>query len=191
MHHILIFTLTLFLAIPLSAKKKGAPPMSSGAPGDRTCLTSKCHAGNDLNSDKAKISIEGIPKNFVPNEVYDVTVHMEQAGMKKWGFQATVADEEGEEAGTLISSKDQPTQLLDDTRTKSRTSRRYISHTEQGIKGPEKGESQTWTFQWKAPADTTAVTPTFYFALNAANGNTKKTGDFIYTRQFEVKPSKD
>ena len=53
MRIITIITLTLLLSISLSAKKKGAPPMSSGASGDRTCQTSKCHGDYDLNSGNA------------------------------------------------------------------------------------------------------------------------------------------
>ena len=60
MRIITIFVLALVLSVNLQAKKKGAPPMASGAPGDRTCNTSKCHATNDLNTDKAKIIIEGL-----------------------------------------------------------------------------------------------------------------------------------
>lgn len=189
MRRSLIFLLTLMLSLSLYAKKKGAPPMTSGAPGDRTCLTSKCHAGNDLNSDKAKIVIEGLPKTYTPNEVYDITLHLQQDGAKHWGFIATVADTAGNGLGALISLKHQPTQLLDDSRTKSRTSRRYISHTQEGIKGPKKGESPTWTFQWKAP-DSATEASSFFFAFNAANGNKKKTGDNIYTRSITIEPAK-
>ncbi|MBL7026057.1 MAG: hypothetical protein ISR87_11420 [Candidatus Marinimicrobia bacterium] len=189
MRHLLIFALSLFLAVSLSAKKKGAPPMTSGAPGDRTCHTSKCHAGNDLNSGEAEISIQGLPKVYKPNEIYDITLSLQQKGAKTFGFIATVADEDGNAQGTLVSLKHQPTQLIDDSKTKSRTSRRYISHTEPGIKASEKGESQSWTFQWQAPAEA-ASSSSFYFAFNAGNGNKKKTGDYIYTREVTVAPEK-
>ena len=189
MRHILIFTLSLFLTLSLSAKKKGAPPMTSGAPGDRTCHTSKCHAGNDLNSGGAEISIQGLPKIYKPNEIYDIALSLQQKGAKTFGFIATVADEKGNAQGKLVSIKDQPTQLMDDTKTKSRTSRRYVSHTEKGIKAAKKGESQSWTFQWQAPADTSSNS-SFYFAFNAGNGNKKKTGDYIYTREVTVAPAK-
>ncbi len=189
MRHVIIFVLSLFLVVSLSAKKKGAPPMTSGAPGDRTCLTSKCHAGNDLNSGKAEISIQGLPKVYKPNEIYDITLSLQQDGAKTWGFVATAADSAGEALGTLISLKHQYTQILDDSRTKSRTSRRYISHTEKSVTGPQKGESPRWTFQWKAPESATEAS-TFFFAVNAANGNKKKTGDYIYTRSVTVEPEK-
>jgi len=94
MRNTLIFTVILLMSISLSAKKKGAPAMAAGAPNDRTCLTSKCHAGNDLNSDKANISIQGLPKVYTPSEIYEITLGLEQAGAKVWGFQATVADED-------------------------------------------------------------------------------------------------
>ena len=183
--------LILILALSIHAKKKGAPAMASGAPGDRTCHASKCHADNELNSDKAKIFLEGIPKKFIPGKVYNISLHLEQPGMKKWGFQATVVNEQGRAVGTLISVKEQNTRILDTTRYKSRTDRQYITHSLSGIKGPKKGVSPTWQIQWRAPADTTAVTPSFYFALNAANGNNKKTGDFIYTRTITVKSAID
>jgi len=189
MRHVFIFALALFFTISLSAKKKGAPPMTSGAPGDRTCLTSKCHAGNDLNTDKAMISIEGLPEVYTPSEIYDITLKLEQAGAKNWGFIATVADSAGAAQGTLISLQDQHTQILDDKRSKTKTSRRYISHTVKGIKGPKKGESPSWTFQWKAP-EVGAEASSFFFAFNAANGNKKKTGDYIYTREVTIAASK-
>ena len=185
MRTISILVLTLILSVSLSAKKKGAPPMTAGGPGDRTCLTSKCHAGNDLNSGGANILIEGLPKAYTPNEIYDITLSLQQKDAKAWGFIGTVADQEGNGLGELISLKHQHTQILDDTRTKSRTSRRYISHTQKAIKGPKHGESPTWTFQWKAPESKTD-TSSFYFAFNAANGNKKKTGDHIYTRSFTI-----
>jgi hypothetical protein len=189
MRVLFIFTLSLFLTVSLSAKKKGAPPMTAGAPGDRTCQTSKCHAGHELNSGDAEISIKGLPKVFKPNEIYDITLSLQQKGAKVFGFIATVADENGNAHGTLVSLKHQPTQLLDDSNSKSRTSRRYISHTEDGIKAEDKGESQNWTFQWQAPAEATSSS-SFYFAFNAANGNKKKTGDYIYTRSVTVAPAK-
>jgi len=190
MRHITIFVFSLLLAISVSAKRKGAPPMTSGAPGDRTCLTSKCHAGNDLNSDNAEISIKGFPKVYKPNEIYDITLSLQQKGAKTFGFIATVADEKGNAQGKLVSLNDQPTRLLDDKKTKSRTSRRYISHTAKGIKAAKKGVSQEWTFQWQAP-DSTGTSSSFYFAFNAGNGNKKKTGDYIYTRTMTVEPEKN
>lgn len=190
MRHVSILLLSLLMTVSLSAKKKGAPPMTSGAPGDRTCLTSKCHAGNDLNTDNALISIEGLPKVYTPNEVYDITLKLEQKGAKTWGFIATSADSSGEGFGELISLKHQYTQILDDTRTKARTSRRYVSHTAKSIDGPEKGESPTWTIQWKAP-ESAAGPASFYFAFNAGNGNKKKTGDYIYTRAVTVDPPQE
>ncbi len=183
-----ISILILVLALSLFAKKKGAPPMAAGAPGDRTCSNKKCHAGNELNSDKATIYIEGLPEVYTPNEIYEIAIHFEQVKAKKWGFQVTVADENGDALGTLMSVKGQKTQLLDNARYKSRTSRQYLTHTVKGISGSKKGQSPTWKFQWQAP-DTALASSSFYFAFNAGNGNSKKTGDYIYTRSMEVKPT--
>ena len=162
--------------------------MAAGAPGDRTCSNKKCHAGNELNSDKADIIIEGLPKVYTPNEIYEISIRMEQAKAKKFGFQVTVADEAGSAIGTLTSTRGQNTQILSNERYRSRTNRQYLTHTEKGITGPKKGESQIWKFQWQAP-DTNSSATSFYFALNAGNGNKKKTGDYIYTRSVEVQPA--
>ncbi len=190
MRNTLIFTLTLLMSISLSAKKKGAPPMSAGAPNDRTCHTSKCHAGNDLNSDKATISISGLPEVFTANEIYEITLELEQSGARAWGFQATVADDMGKSLGKLMTGDVDEIQILDNTRYKSRTDRQYLTHTKKGIKGPKKGHSPIWKFQWQAP-DSTLSNASFYFAFNAGNGNNKKTGDHIYTRSVIIKPEKN
>jgi len=190
MRHIFIILISLSLIVPALAKKKGAPPMTSGAPGDRTCLTSKCHAGNDLNTDLAKIAISGLPEVYTPNEVYEISMKLSQDDARTWGFIATAADAEGNSLGEMIAFDTKTTQLLDDSRTKARTSRRYISHTEDSIEGHKKGESPAWTFKWKAP-EKAAGPASFYFAFNAGNGNKKKTGDYIYTREVSVAPPKE
>jgi len=188
MRYIALCFALIFLTISVEAKHKGAPPMSAGAPGDRTCQTSKCHAGNPLNSDQAQILIEGLPQTYTANEIYSITLSLKQSGAKKWGFIATAADSNGQAAGRLETIKGQHTQLWDNTRYRSRTDRQYITHTAQGIKGPRKAESPHWTFNWQAP-DSTTGPATLYFAFNAANGNKKKTGDYIYTRSTEILPT--
>jgi len=188
MHRIYIFALMLILAVSLSAKKKGAPPMTAGAPGDRTCLTSKCHAGNDLNSEKATIKIEGLPKIYTPGEIYIITLQVEQTRAKAFGFQATVADANGKASGRLTPSKNAGVKLLDDAKYKSRTDRQYLTHIEKSTKALKKGVSQQWAIQWVAP-ESPADSSTFYFAFNAGNGNKKTTGDYIYTRSVVVPPA--
>lgn len=184
--YLLILSLTSFAF----GKKKGSPPMSAGAPGDRSCATSKCHAGSDINSGDAKIFITGVPQKFVPNEIYDISLHLSQRGAKKWGFEVTVADSLGNASGHLISLEGQPTQILNNARYRSRTNRQYITHTEDGISGSEKGTSPIWSFQWQAPDSGSGVS-TFYFGINAANGNNKKTGDHIYMRTLETSEMSD
>jgi hypothetical protein len=190
MHKITLFSLVLLLSVSVFAKKKGAPPMTSGAPGDRTCQTSKCHAGFDLNSGDATILIEGLPKAYSPDQIYEITLSLQQEKAKKWGFIASAADSAGNALGSLIPDSKTETQLLSDEKYKSRTDRQYISHNENSVDGPKTGESPTWKMSWKAPAEN-AGSANFYFAFNAANGNKKKTGDHIYTREIQIPPLKD
>jgi hypothetical protein len=190
MRIITIITLTLLLSISLSAKKKGAPPMSSGAQGDRTCQTSKCHGENELNSDKAKITIEGLPEVYTANKIYEITLKIEQADARVFGFQSTVADKNGNSIGILTPAEGADIQLLDAASYLGKSDRSYLTHTLAGINGPKKGVSPTWKIQWQAP-DSTASASSFYFAFNAGNGNKKKTGDYIYTRSMVIPPAKD
>lgn len=190
MRYLTISLLVLAMTLPAFGKKKAAPPMTSGAPGDRTCLTSKCHAGSDLNGGDAEITISGLPEAYTPNEIYEITLALQQKGAKKWGFIATAADSAGNALGTLDADKKSKTQVLSNAKYKSRTDRQYVSHTQKSITGPKKGKSPEWKLTWQAPTE--ASSPgTFYFAFNAANGNGKKTGDQIYTREIMIPAKTD
>ncbi len=164
--------------------------MSSGASGDRTCQTSKCHGDYDLNSGNAKITIQGLPEVYSANAIYEITLQIEQSDAKVFGFQATAADENGKAIGTLTPSEGADIQILDSESYATKSNRQYLTHTLAGINGPKKGTSPTWKIQWQAP-DSTASTSSFSFAFNAGNGNKKKTGDYIYTRSIQVNPAKD
>jgi len=167
------------------AKEKGAPPMASGAPGERSCATSKCHASYDLNSGPAEITFKGLPEVAEVGKIYDLTLQLNQKGARSFGFQVTVADEAGNPLGTLLVTDEGTTQLVDPARYAEYSSRQYLTHQKNGVKAPKKGISQEWTFQWQAPAE--GLTPAhFHLAVNAGDGNKKKTGDHIYTREFLV-----
>lgn len=186
MKRLFIVFIALIVASNFSfAKVKGAPPMATGAPDDRTCSSSKCHAGSDINSGDAVVTLQGLPESVEAGKIYDLTLTVEQKGSRYFGFQVTVVDEAGEPTGTLIVSDVENTQLIDPARYAEYSNRQYLTHTQGGAKAAKKGLSREWTFQWQAP-DSVASIPSFYLAANAADGNKKKTGDEIYTRQYGI-----
>ena len=96
----------LFLSFGLKAKRvsanSGGPPASrTGAPGEQTCAISGCHTGSTINSGGGALTVTGVPTNYTPNQEVDITVTLIQAGRIRFGFEATVIDDQGRAAGTL------------------------------------------------------------------------------------------
>jgi uncharacterized protein (TIGR03437 family) len=151
----------------------------TGAPGEGTC--SGCHSGGPAGG---TLQITGLPANYTPDQEYTLTVTIAQQGRPRFGFQTTVIDGGGRQAGTLIVS--------DATRTQSVTGnvggnqRTYIEHTSNGINPTSAGQN-VWTFRWRAPAASTGRI-TFYVAGNAANGDFTSFGDSIYTTSGSSDP---
>lgn len=181
---VVLIILALLTGITI-AKEKGAPPMTAGAPGERTCSTSKCHAGSEINSGKAVVKFQGLPETVEGGKIYNLTLSLEEKGTRSYGFQVTVVDASGAPVGTLIPGEDGKTQLIDPARYADYSKLQYLTHTKTGAKAVKRGISQEWTFQWQAP-DSVSSIPSFYLAMNAADGNHKKTGDHIYTRQYDI-----
>lgn len=184
----IVFIVSMMFSSIALAKAKGAPPMASGAPNDRTCNTAKCHAGSDVNSGPGMVNFSGLPESVEAGKVYDLSVTVEQKGSRAFGLQVTVVDATGEPIGNLIASADGKTQLIDPARYAEYSNRQYLTHTKESTKAAKKGYSQEWNFQWQAP-DSLASVPSFFIAANAADGNKKKTGDEIYTRRLDVGPA--
>jgi len=185
-------SLTLFLLFLCSnlvfAKGEGAPPMTAGVPTQRTCATSKCHGDREINMGPGEVIIKGLPPEYVPGEVYDLVIEASHAKIRTWGFQATMADKDGNPLGTFILPDAKDLQLLDQAEYQRFSSLEFVTHTKDGLRGPRKGQSPAWTFQWKAPAEAGAA-GRLYVMVNAANGNRKKSGDWIYSQIAEVVPA--
>ncbi len=188
MHKTSILLMTLLITAGSGfAKVKGAPPMASGVPGQRSCMSSKCHGQYELNSGKAVIEISGLPEKYKTGESYEITLSMKEKGKKVFGFEVSVANADIAPVGELQVADAKHTQLIESTRYAAYSNLQFLTHTAKGIRGPKKGFSQEWKFSWQAP-DSLAGAANFYFAFNAGNGNKKKTGDRIYTRSFEIAP---
>ncbi len=155
------------LAVPLqaSAYSTGPPNGKTGAPGEGTCHD--CHNSFPLNSGPGSVVITA-PSTFSASQTYQITVTVAQSGQSRWGFEFTPLS-----TGTCT--------ITDPANTQKDTfqTRVYVKHTAQGTNNGTPGPT-SWSFDWTAPPDP-PDTARFYAAGNAANGNERSSGDYIYT----------
>jgi hypothetical protein len=155
------------LAVPLKALtySAGPPNGKTGAPAEGTCHD--CHDSFPLNSGAGSVVLTA-PSTFLANQTYQITVTVTQSGQSRWGFEFTPLS-----TGTCT--------VTDPVNTQQDTfqTRVYVKHTSQGTQNGTPGPT-SWSFDWTAPADP-PDTVHFYAAGNAANGNDRSSGDYIYT----------
>src|SRR5262245_45113774 len=173
-----LFTIYSLNGSTVRAFSGGPDPSLTGAPGELTC--SSCHGGG---ASGGTLSITGLPANYTPNQEVTLTVNLSQAGRTRFGFQLTVIDDTGKRAGDLTPNDGNTQTQLN---TVSGNQRQYINHTSSGSNPVSPGQG-SWTFKWKAPAQSVGQV-TFYISGNAANGNFTTTGDTIYNINQSVQP---
>lgn len=186
--HLLKLTITVSLGVlfaiyslngsAVSAFSGGPEPSLTGAPGESTC--SSCHGGGPGGG---TLGIN-LPANYSPNQEITLTVTLAQQNRARYGFQLTAIDDSGRRAGDLTTSDANTQTQLNSV---SGNQRQYINHTSSGSNPVSPGQG-SWTFKWKAPAQSVGRV-TFYFAGNAANGNFTTTGDTIYTNNQSIQPA--
>ena len=172
--------------LPVGAFSGGPPPSRTGAPAlgtfpqEPNCTV--CHAGT-VNSGGGTVAIGGIPSpaTYSPNQEITLTFTVTQAQAARFGFEMTALTDQGQKAGDFIPL-DSRTQLA--SGTGSFNGRQYIQHTFDGG-SPTGPNTDTWTFKWRAPANSVGKV-TFYVAGNAANNNGANTGDSIYTTSASI-----
>jgi hypothetical protein len=118
----------------------------------------------------ANIPVQG----YIPGQTYTITVGTEQAGINKWGFQASPQNVSGNLLGTLVNT--------DNIRTQLTGSGKYITHRAAGNSG---SGSNSWSFDWIAPVAGTGEV-TIYTSVNAANGTGSTAGDLIFTDALTI-----
>jgi hypothetical protein len=161
------------------SRPEGAPALASGAPADnnRTCATSGCHSGTA--SDRDGLITSNVPSTgYIPGETYTMTVSITEAGISKWGFQATAQNSNGDLQGTYTLTNAAQTRLAAGT-----GGNKYVTHTTAGNSGST--GSKTWSFDWTAPAAGTGVV-NFYTAAMASNNNGGTAGDLVFKDQLAL-----
>jgi hypothetical protein len=154
----------------------GPPPGHTGGFGEPTCAV--CHA--DATEGPATVTLEA-PDAWEPGRRYSLTVRVEQAGLRRAGFQLTArfakGEHEGKQAGTIESGAE--TRITPDTLTGVL----YLSHTFESTRSPAAGEVR-WSFDWVAPGAGGPVD--FHVAANASNDDESEFGDIIMTGSRRV-----
>ena len=163
------------------ARSSGAPAGMAGDPPDFFTCTN-CHSSFPLNSGNGSLFLDTSdipPEGYAPDEVYTLSVHLEDPGMSRWGFELIPLDDEDAMAGDLAPGS------TDSTLIKSSGARDYITHTSLGTWRGTPDGPVSWRFLWTAPpAGTGAVE--FFFTGNAANNNGGTFGDYIYSNSLIV-----
>lgn len=168
----------------IHAKISPGPPLGfTNAPGEGNCTG--CHYTFPLNSGAGKIEITGLPASYALGQSYQVTVTLSHPTARAWGFELTALDANGTSStvGTLAATSAATT--LKRESSDSGQQRTYFSHNgETGIAQGKPG-SNSWSFQWTAPA-TAVGDVTFYAVGNAANNQVSPEDDYIYTTSVKV-----
>jgi hypothetical protein len=152
---------------------EGAPPGFSGGFTEESCHA--CHFEAEPNSGPGRVTIEGVPAAFAPGERYTLTITLKRAGMKLAGFQLTVRTKDsGAQAGTIAPGAGE----ADRVKVETQAGVQYAGQKKIGAPVGA-GDAATWTIVWTAPASGGPVI--VHVSANAADGNERADGDFVYT----------
>lgn len=153
----------------------------TGAPGETGC--DGCHGGTP-NTGPGTLTLDWSDTSgqYVPGQVYDAVVTLEQADRDKFGFVGLALKDSGNTTTGQFSIDD-----VDRTRTFNDGPRKYVSHTPCGADAAPSG-SLSWTFHWQAPA-TDVGNITIYLAGLAADHNHNTSGDDAYELALHLTPA--
>ena len=155
----------------------GAPPGFSGGFREESCHA--CHFHQELNAAPRRLVVAGVPETITAGQRYTLTIMLSRDGMKRAGFQlAARFKSNGAQAGTLLLSSIDPTRV----KIESQSGVLYAGHNTAGSEVTDHGQIQ-WSVDWVAPAAGGPVI--FNIAANAADGDERVDGDFVYTAVFE------
>ncbi len=168
-------------APPLS--RTGAPAFGSTIPAEPTCML--CHRPDTTIPRAGSITVTGLPASYTAGQEYTITVAATHPGRSKFGFELTVLDSTGKQAGTLTATD--TTKTVVRTATFNGVTRQYVSHAGGAASTTVTGERNEWSFKWTAPA-TVLGKLGVYAVANAANTSGNNTGDVIYPFSQTLQP---
>ncbi len=165
----------------------GPDRRETGGPGDDQQACTSCHLGTKLNGGGGSVSVTFPNGNaYVPGQPQTLTVTVSDPVAKRYGFQLTArlaSNPASGQAGDFSAGSGQIV-LCDDNSLKlargcsANASVQFIEHSTPSTTGK-------WNVTWTAPS-TNVGDVLFYVAGNGANGDTRDTGDHIYTANFKI-----
>lgn len=168
----------LALTAPVHASVSNTPELVPGVTGMVSCNT--CHNGAPSNASTGSATLTGIPASYVPGQRYPVTVTVELAGAKHFGFVVAATDGAGAQGGRVIVDDNQM-----DVRVENGVF--YVKQSFNGLTDAQIVGKKSWTFLWQAPE---AVSGTVSFQLNAVagDGDWRVTGDASFAARSTTSP---
>ncbi|GBC81302.1 hypothetical protein HRbin10_00410 [bacterium HR10] len=178
-----LFALGFLMAVGLVGfgLSTGPPPGFTRAPGEGACT--ECHDsfGEETDRGPGELKLEH-PARYELGQTLPVTVRLEHAGQRRWGFQLTaLATNTLEPAGEFVLTDPAHTQIVTGP-----TGRLYVQHTRAGTFAGQPDRAQ-WIFAWRAPEHDVGPV-TFYATGNAADGDGTRLGDWIYSAESTIVP---
>jgi hypothetical protein len=158
----------------------GAPPSSTGAPGEITCAESGCHDDGPIpqNHESHTLSIETRNGVFIPGDTASITIHVQDPEVQRFGFQLTAINENGKALGKFLITDSMHTQIMQNH--VNLTDRVYVTYTKAGTLAQQRGK-HSWTFKWIIP-QTQSSFARFYLATVSANDDNRDKGDRVFLR---------
>ncbi len=160
------------------AYSTGPPDNTAGnPPAFQNCTA--CHSSFPVNSGTGDAVITNLPATYVPGTTYNLNVLVNDPTAMRWGFEAAAMNAANQQSGTFTVTNPAVTQLSNN----AGTAPDFMKQTSAGT-FPGTPVSQSWQFDWTAPANGEEVL--FFVAGNGANNNGSTTGDYIYTSFYSV-----
>jgi hypothetical protein len=197
----IVLPVAIFLiSVPLAALafKEGPYPNVTGGFGEQSCHL--CHLDNPINAPGGSLTIDGVPRAFVPSKRYPITVTISRDGLRRSGFEIAArfasGNRKGRQAGTWRLLDDR-VQLIPGAvdhvltpgsppRVSQRGGVAFVQHNLAGSRAAASGKN-SWTIEWIAPAAATSPVQ-FNVAANASNNDDSPLGDYIYLKAVRSTP---
>ena len=162
----------------------GAPPSSTGAPGEISCAESGCHDDGPIpqNHQSHLLTIETRNGTFVPGDTALITVHVQDPEVQRFGFQLTAINESGKAIGEFLITDSLHTQIMHNH--VDLKDREYVTYTKAGTLASQTGK-HSWTFNWIIP-QTQSSFARFYLATVSANNDNRDKGDKVFLRDTTI-----
>jgi len=162
----------------------GAPPSSTGAPGEISCAESGCHDDGPIpkNHQSHLLSIETRNGTFIPGDTALITIHVQDPEVQRFGFQLTAINENGKAIGEFLITDSIHTQIMQNH--VDLTDREYVTYTKAGTLASQSGK-HSWSFKWIIP-QTQSSYARFYLATVSANNDNRDKGDKVFLRDTTI-----